>query len=155
MNLKSGWKSALLCLVSVAGMGMPARAVDQIIPNGVVIQGGVTVQVPDTPNVLLQQVGGANPARTWKISGNHADFRVVDVTGAKTPFAMATNAPTGSFYMNASGNVALGTSNPLAALHVNKAAQTGIAEILARFNVGDDTVGKLVISNASSTAKAH
>ncbi len=145
MNLKS----ALLTAVLLMGMGLSARAVDEVIPNGVIIQGGVTVQVPDTPNVLLQQLGGANPNRTWKISGNHADFRVVDSTGAKTPFAIAANAPTGSFYMNASGSIALGTSSPLAAFHVNQAAQPGVAETLVRFNVSDDTVGKLLFRNAS------
>lgn len=152
MNPKSGWNSALMCLGALAGIGMPARAVDDVIPNGVIIQGGVTIEVPDTPNVLLKQAGGIAPARTWKISGNQSDFRVADVTGNKTPFVISVGAPTGSLFMNPAGNLALGTSSPLAAFHVNKLAQTGVAETLARFNVSDDTIGKLVISNSSSTA---
>ncbi len=75
----------------------------------------------NTPTVRLAQDGsdGFTP-QTWDVAGNEANFFIRDVTnGSKLPFKIKPNAPTGSMFIAASGNVGLGTESPDAKLEVN------------------------------------
>ena len=67
----------------------------------------------NTPTLRLDQDGsGAFAAQVWDIMANEGSFRVRDVTGNQTPFAIQSDAPTNSLYIKDTGQVGVGTSNP-------------------------------------------
>jgi hypothetical protein len=64
------------------------------------------------------------PAGDWQITVNDEangglnKFSIDDVSGGRTPFTIEGNAPTNSLYVDDGGRVGLGTSIPVAELHV-------------------------------------
>jgi hypothetical protein len=56
-----------------------------------------------------------------------------------------------SLVVGANKSVGIGVYTPQAGLHMLRPAEIGTAEILTRFEVGDDPFGRLTISNASAT----
>lgn len=78
------------------------------------------VNTGDTPAARLEQNNSSGfTAQTWDVAGNEANFFVRDVTGgSRLPFRIRPGAPTSSIDINASGRVGIGTSSPLARLHV-------------------------------------
>ncbi|WP_285164749.1 tail fiber domain-containing protein [Shewanella goraebulensis] len=64
------------------------------------------------------------PSNDWQITANDSEnggankFSIDDVTGSKTPFTIEASAPSHSLYVDASGSVGLGTSNPIVEMHV-------------------------------------
>ncbi len=64
------------------------------------------------------------PTNDWQITANDSanggaeKFSIDDIDGGKTPFTILASAPSHSLYVNASGNVGLGTSTPVVELHV-------------------------------------
>jgi hypothetical protein len=74
----------------------------------------------DTPAFRMEQnTSGGFTAQVWDIGANEANFFVRDVTGgSRLPFRVRPGAPTSSIDISASGNVGLGTTSPLAKLHV-------------------------------------
>ncbi len=109
------------------------------------------VTTPELLPALRLQSTDATFAHTWDIESSFFGFNLVDVTNSNAiPITVRSGAPTNSFLIDQTGKIGLGTNNPLAPLHVHKAAQASVAETIARFNVSDDAIGKLVISNASS-----
>lgn len=106
----------------------------------------------DTPSIRLDQtnISGFTP-QAWEVSGNESSFFVRNATGtSRYPLRIRVAAPTNSVFVNDQGNVGLGTGSPGARLHAYAAAIAG-AEALARFEVSDDTIGRLEINNASAT----
>jgi len=90
------------------GLGTSTPAVNLHIKEG------------NTPTIRLEQDGSSGfTPQTWDLAGNEANFFIRDVTnGSKLPFRIVPNAPSNSLYVNASGNVGLGTASPDARLDV-------------------------------------
>ena len=68
----------------------------------------------DSPTMRLEQNGsnGWTP-QTWDVAGNETNFFVRDVTnGSKLPFKIKPGAPDNSIYIDADGDIGLGTANP-------------------------------------------
>ena len=68
----------------------------------------------DTPSLRLEQDGssGFGP-QTWDVAGNETNFFVRDVSNGSTlPFRIRPGAPTSSIFVDADGDVGIGTSSP-------------------------------------------
>ncbi len=98
----------------------------------------------NTPALRLEQDGSSGfTPQTWDVAGNETNFFVRDVTnGSKIPFKIIPNAPTNSLYVNASGDVGLGTASPDQRLDVSGA---GIFQ-------GSDGATALTILETNGTA---
>lgn len=84
------------------GMGTASPVVELHVTDG------------DSPTMRLEQNGanGFTP-QTWDIAGNETNFFVRDVTnGSKLPFKIRPGAPDNSLYVDAEGDIGLGTANP-------------------------------------------
>jgi len=63
------------------------------------------------------------PTRDWQITFNDSSnggaekFSIDDIDGGRTPFTIEANAPTHSLFVEDSGEVGFGTSNPVVELH--------------------------------------
>lgn len=83
----------------------------------------------DTPGLRLEQDGSGGWApQTWDIAGNEWDFRIQDATYGGRPFRIKPAAPTDSLFIEATGEVGMGTGSPDASLHVDRG--DGTAKIL-------------------------
>lgn len=84
------------------GLGTTTPVLDVHVVNG------------NTPAMRLEQNNSSGfTAQTWDISGNEANFFIRDVTGgSRLPFRIVPGAPTNSLYINASGNIGIGTASP-------------------------------------------
>jgi len=98
----------------------------------------------NTPGLRLEQDGSSGfTAQTWDVAGNEANFFVRDITnGSKIPFKIIPGAPTNSLYVNASGNVGLGTASPSASLHVKRSDDT--AKVLIEDTNGTESVNEML-----------
>ncbi|WP_157965350.1 hypothetical protein [Euzebya rosea] len=74
----------------------------------------------DTPTVRLEQDGSSGfTAQTWDMAGNETNFFIRDVTnGSRLPLRIRPNAPSNSIYVDADGDIGMGTSSPEAPLDV-------------------------------------
>jgi hypothetical protein len=90
------------------------------------------------------------PAYEWEIHGNDTGIGIFNSNTSQNPMTIAPGALNDSLFIAATG-VGLGTPNPAAALHVRKTAQASTAEVMARFNITDDALAYLQISNGSTT----
>ncbi|MCB1603791.1 MAG: hypothetical protein R3F25_06800 [Gammaproteobacteria bacterium] len=91
----------------------------------------------NTPTLRLEQDGsdGFTP-QTWDVAGNEANFFVRDVTnGSKLSLRIEPNTPQDTLYLDSTGNVGIGKSNPDAKVHV----------------LTNDDSGKLLFENTNST----
>jgi len=90
------------------GLGTATPVVELHVVNG------------DSPTLRLEQNGSSGfTAQTWDLAGNETNFFVRDVTnGSKLPFKIRPNAPTSSIFVEATGDIGLGTESPAADLHV-------------------------------------
>jgi hypothetical protein len=86
----------------------------------------------------------------WDVEAGGTGFDIKDASAGTNPFTILPGAPNSSLFVTAIGNVGLGTSSPSTQFHVQKAAQAGVAESIARFDIADDTIGKLEINNVSA-----
>ncbi len=74
----------------------------------------------DSPTIRLEQDGSSGfTSQTWDIAGNEANFFVRDVSnGSNIPFKIKPGAPVNALFVDANGDIGLGTQNPDAALQV-------------------------------------
>ncbi|MCP5108067.1 MAG: tail fiber domain-containing protein [bacterium] len=103
----------------------------------------------NTPTLRLEQNGSSGfTPQTWDVAGNEANFFVRDVTnGSKLPFKIKPSAPTNSLYVDAAGDVALGTASPTTSFDVYRSGEN--AGIRVRRIDGSDEVNfKLNVTNA-------
>ncbi len=84
------------------GMGTASPVVELHVTDG------------DSPTMRLEQNGASGwTPQTWDIAGNETNFFVRDVTnGSKLPFKIKPGAPDNSLYVDAEGDIGLGTANP-------------------------------------------
>ncbi len=102
------------------------------------------------PTLRLQSTSGS--PRVWDLRGSGGSFDLLDVTNSNAiPFGVQSGAPTNTMYLSSTGWVGIGTGSPQTFIHARKPAEAATAEVLARFDISDDPVGKLEISNVSST----
>ena len=74
----------------------------------------------NTPTLRLEQNGTSGFApQTFDVAGNEANFFIRDVTNGSTlPFRIEPGAPSNAIYIEDTGDVGLGTTNPEEALHI-------------------------------------
>jgi hypothetical protein len=84
------------------GLGTTTPLVDLVIKGG------------NTPTLRLEQDGTAGfTTQVWDVGGNETNFFVRDVTnGSRLPFRIAPNAPGGSIYVAADGDIGFETITP-------------------------------------------
>jgi hypothetical protein len=76
------------------------------------------------PTIRLHQDNtDANPEQIWDIVANDNFFKILDISGATTPFSIVTNSPSNSIYIKSDGNVGFGTDQPERKVHVNGAVR--------------------------------
>jgi hypothetical protein len=97
----------------------------------------------DTPTVRLQQDGSSGFApQTWDMAGNETNFFVRDVTnGSQLPFRIRPDAPTNSIFIEATGDIGVGTSSPVADMHVRRTTQSTTEPTLLIENTGTTANG--------------
>ena len=68
----------------------------------------------DSPTLRLEQNGSSGfGSQTWDIAGNETNFFIRDVTnGSLLPFRIKPRAPKNSIFIDAEGDIGLGTENP-------------------------------------------
>ena len=74
----------------------------------------------DSPSVRLEQNGtsGWTP-QIWDVAGNETNFFIRDVTNGSTlPFRIRPAAPSSSIFIDADGDIGLGTASPNRKLHL-------------------------------------
>ena len=101
----------------------------------------------NTPTLRLEQNGsnGFTP-QTWDLAGNEANFFIRDVTnGSRLPLQIKPGAPTAAIFVEADGDIGLGTASP--------GADLDVAEGSAKFQVevGSDQAQALVTDAATGT----
>ncbi|MGJ8628456.1 MAG: hypothetical protein ACSHXB_15960 [Sulfitobacter sp.] len=74
----------------------------------------------NTPTLRLQQDGSSGfGAQTWDMAGNETNFFIRDASNGSTlPFRIEPGAPSNVVYLEDTGDVGLGTTNPADQLHV-------------------------------------
>ncbi len=90
------------------GFGTASPVVDNHIVSG------------NSPTLRLEQDGsdGFTP-QTWDLAGNETNFFVRDVTnGSNLPLRIKPGAPDNSIYINANGDLGIGTASPDSELNV-------------------------------------
>lgn len=114
---------------------------DQVIADDLIVQGGLCAGTDcvngedfNFMNFKLKQnnirlrfddtsVPGSNPSRDWQITlndsagGGAEKFSIEDITAGRVPFTIIGNAPTNSFFLDATGRIGLGTGVPTAQFH--------------------------------------
>lgn len=105
MTIKAGAGNNALYVSSSGGnvgMGTASPVVELHVTDG------------DSPTMRLEQSGASGwTPQTWDIAGNETNFFVRDVTnGSKLPFKIRPGAATNSLYIDAEGDIGLGTANP-------------------------------------------
>lgn len=105
MTIKAGAGNNALYVSSSGGnvgMGTASPVVELHVTDG------------DSPTMRLEQNGSSGwTPQTWDIAGNETNFFVRDVTnGSKLPFKIRPRAPDNSLYVDAEGDIGLGTANP-------------------------------------------
>ena len=80
----------------------------------------------DTPTVRLEQDGSSGfTPQTWDVAGNETNFFIRDATNGSTlPFRIRPGAPTSSIYIDASGDIGVGTSSPNGNIHIRRTIAT-------------------------------
>jgi hypothetical protein len=86
----------------------------------------------NTRIVFFDTSVGAFPADHWQLtandnaSGGLNRFSIENLTAATNPFTIIGNAPTGSLYVAASGDVGIGTAAPVFDVHVQRTDTPGM-----------------------------
>lgn len=98
----AGNNAMVLSSAGRLGLGTSAPGVD------------IDVKTGNTPALRLQQDSSSGfTAQTWDVAGNETNFFVRDVTNAsRIPFKIRPTAPTNSLYIDADGDIGMGTATP-------------------------------------------
>ncbi|HEX6201410.1 MAG TPA: hypothetical protein VF100_00320 [Thermoanaerobaculia bacterium] len=118
-------------------------AADQVVPDDLIVQGKLCVGFDcvdseafgssairlkeNNPWIELQDTSTATgfPSTDWRIRANDSAsgganvFAIDDLTGGRTPLSLLAGAPDNALFVNALGNVGLGTAVPVRKLHLS------------------------------------
>ncbi len=147
LGLSDGTKRALrrggLAGVILAGMfGATQASADNVILDDLIVDGSAcigqdcvngesfgfdTLRLKEN-NLRIKfddtSVSASFPNNDWQLTANDSSnggqnkFSIDDITGGRTPFTVEAGAPSHSLYVDSSGRVGLGTSNPVVELVV-------------------------------------
>jgi hypothetical protein len=114
----------------------------------------------NTPTLRLEQDGSSGfTAQTWDVAGNEANFFIRDATNGSTlPFRIRPSAPSDSLFVDADGDIGLGTSSPDSTLDLEangpgfRLTNTGGTGSIWDFRV-DPTSGRLTITDDPTSAR--
>jgi hypothetical protein len=113
----------------------PAARADNVIADDQIVQGNLCVGTPSINGEEFQSGGhvilkgtaphiffvDTNSTAIWSILAQSSDFAISQVPNStKTPFRIATPAPTDSIRIAGDGKVGVGTGTPAQQLHVLK-----------------------------------
>ncbi len=86
------------------------------------------VATGDTPGLRLEQDSSSGwTAQTWDLAGNETNFFVRDVThSSQLPFRIRPGAPTSSIDVNSSGDIGVGTDDPVKAVHISRTGDASV-----------------------------
>lgn len=98
------------------GLGTATPVVELHVVNG------------DSPTLRLEQNGSSGfTPQTWDVAGNETNFFVRDATnGSRLPFRIEPNTASNALYLDSTGNVGMGTTGPVDALHIQQAGSVAI-----------------------------
>ena len=131
------------------GLGTDNPAVELHISDG------------NTPTLRLEQnTNNGWTAQVWDVAGNEANFFIRDVTGGSLlPFRIKPGAPNNTIYLDADGDVGLGTSSPgyrLSVYHGDKGVQINHTGNSAYWELYHDSGNnQLQLKNAGGTSLGH
>lgn len=133
---KTALASSALCLIG--GMALA----DQVILDDLIVDGSAcigqdcvngesfgfdTIRIKEN-NLRIKaddtSVSASFPNRDWQLTFNDSSnggankFSVDDITGSRTPFTIEAGARTNALFIEDSGQIGIGTSTPVADLHV-------------------------------------
>ncbi|MFZ5964921.1 hypothetical protein ACOXXX_18405 [Thalassococcus sp. BH17M4-6] len=97
-------------------------------------QNSLHIVAADSPGIMLQQTGGTFGNQRWEMIGNETSFVIRDSDSNTLPFSIDDQAPDDALVIAVSGEIGLGTTNPDAPLHVQRA--DGTAEVLVENTAG-------------------
>ena len=132
-------RPVLVAAAVTAGVSLlfaSSASADQVIPDDLIVQGSncVGLDCVDNENFGFDTLrlkenntrlkfddtsSSGFPANDWMLSANESTsgganrFMLVDDTAGRVPFSVSAGAPTDSLFLSQSGNLGLGTSNPL------------------------------------------
>ena len=121
---------------------------DQVIPDDLITQGSlcvgfdcvndesfgfdsIRIKENNTRIVFYDTSTGAFPADHWQLTANDTEsgglnrFSIENLTAATNPFTIIGNAPTGSLYVAATGDIGVGTATPIFDIHVQRTDTPG------------------------------
>ncbi|HEV2852107.1 MAG TPA: tail fiber domain-containing protein [Thermoanaerobaculia bacterium] len=119
----------------------PNIALDQVIPDDLIVQGSACVGFDCVNNesfgfdtIRLKENNtrikfedtstGSFPTNDWQLtandsaSGGSSKFSIEDITGAKVPFTITAGAATNSIFVDSTGRLGLRTSTPVLDIHI-------------------------------------
>ena len=133
-----------LFISEVGHIGMGTNAVSN---DNLTIRSDVT-----SCSIHLKTAQEAKRFQTYLSSIGDVSYNLSDASfNHSTPMTMQFGTPDNSLFMASTGNIGLGTSSPVATLHaLTPGASTN--EALARFQVSDDSFGRLEFNNATTSA---
>ena len=141
-------RPVLLAATAAAGVCLlfaTSASADQVIADDLIVQGSNCVGFDCVNNesfgfdtLRLKEnntrlkfddtsVSASFPANDWALQANDSAsgganrFMLVDDTAGRVPLSVSAGAPTDSFFLSQSGNLGLGTSNPLVELQMTSA----------------------------------
>lgn len=98
-------------------------------------------------DISITQTNGLLSCQLGSYASGEGALVVYDSTEAIKILLRGGTSPS---YINVD-NFGIGTTSPLAGLHVDKIAEAGLSETISRFSVSDDPANFLQISNGTST----
>ncbi len=98
----------------------------------------IHVRSGNTPTLRLEQDGSSGfTAQTFDIAANEANFFVRDVTnGSSLPFRIQPGADENALFVESTGHIGLGTSNPLGRFHIKGSGSERQMMILEQTDAG-------------------
>ncbi|SMP05611.1 hypothetical protein [Shimia sagamensis] len=136
-------KQSSKLLVSVAALGLASTAyADQVILDDLIVDGSACIGMDcvngesfgfdtlrlkeNNLRIKFQDTSATAsfPGNDWQLTANDSTnggankFSIDDIDGGRTPFTVEAGAPTNALYVEADGDVGVGTNNPVVEAHI-------------------------------------